>query len=219
MRNVFSYDANNLWTYVFGEPISASDSAADEIRSFAHLPKGWDYGKGGPIDPITIKAALEWNNYLRAQRFTNTRAFPGGGGEIVIAAGEADHYLEVIVEPGPEPKISVAYDFQRKQVFYRLRKAPEEARQSVLEIAGQISWSASILPTHANIMQTTIGGPGRPSRIMAAHYQLSDVTVLEIQGLLSANTFINISRSSEQLPASHPFFGSSKQTSFQQEEV
>jgi hypothetical protein len=112
----------------------------DKIESFANLPQGWDYGAGGPIPKKTRDAALEWNNLLKFHGFGDTDAFAGGSREIVIALTSGDHYLEVIVEP--DDSVSVAYDYQRKQMFYRPKLSDLEAQLAIQEVVRRI-WSAS----------------------------------------------------------------------------
>ena len=112
-------------------------SVAEKIESFRDLQAGWDYGRGVPISENTIQRALAWNLILKLLRLPATDASPGSDGEVSIAVGCGDHYFEVIVEA--DDTISVAYDFQRKQVFYRLRKTPYEALKLIIEIAGKTS--------------------------------------------------------------------------------
>jgi len=187
-------------------------ATALKIISFRDLVIGWDYGAGGPIEWPIIHSALEWNTFLEGQGFLYTDAFPGGSGEIVLAAGSGEHYVEIIIEPDAKT-ISVAYDFKRSQVSYQLRKLPEEAKQIILEIMGQI-WSASTSSIQGNITQLKKSGLGQLLGTTRVLYQSSDVNVLTAQGIQSANTYVNISGTSQELSASRPFFGNLKQIAF-----
>jgi hypothetical protein len=199
------YDAAIFGALIAGRLLATPKNAEQTIKSFADLPKGWDYGEGGPIAKPVIDAALEWNSFLSLQGF-RTDAFPGAEGEISVSASVNDHYLEVIVED--DEKVSVAYDYQRKQVFYELRRTPEEAREIVFKVMGKI-WSVSTLPIRANIMQQIIGGAGPPLRTIRALYQSSDAIVSLIEGQPSANTFVTILDMQQALSAPRRFFGDS----------
>lgn len=191
--------------------INAS-ATAHKILSFRNLSIGWDYGTGGPVAWPVIQSALKWGDFLEGQGFSYTDAFPGSDGEIILAAGYLDHYVEVIVESDAKT-ISVAYDFQRKQVFYQLRKSPEEAKQIVLGIGGKI-WSASTLSIQENITQLKTSGLELLLRTTRVPYQSLDVNVSTTQAVQYASTYVNISEASQESLVNHPFFGNLKQIAF-----
>jgi hypothetical protein len=202
-------------SYFGGANTAVDPTTASKIVSFRDLPIGWDYGMGGPITEPVIQRALGFNSLLLLLGFSYTDAFPGGGGELVVAAGHGDHYIEVIVEPGGE-QISIAYDYKREQVFYRLRRSPDESYKTVLEVAGK-RWSAYTSPIRESLTQQRTSGVEQPSKTIKVHYQLSDVSVSPSQITRSANTSVHILENTALLPASHPFFGSLKPTCFQLE--
>ena len=139
--------------------VNVSMDTERKISSFAALPRGWDYGSGGPIAQSTLETAFEWNSFLRGRGFLETDAFPGGAGEVVIAAGYGDHYLEIIVEP--DGKISVAYDRNGKQELYLPNMAYAEAKWTISSIVGQI-WSLSgyYIPTSStNVQKNSLDWP------------------------------------------------------------
>jgi hypothetical protein len=212
----FSYGAAN--SEMFFSWVAApldEDSTDNTIRSFAFLPLGWDYGNGGPIQKNIIDAAIEWNGFLGTQGF-KTDAFPGGGGEIVISASFGDHYLEVISET--KVMLTETYNIREKQVIYRLQKSSDEAKKTVLNIAGQI-WSASTSFILRNTIRQIKGGLEQLSETTRARSPFSDVAALLAQGQQSANTFMNILEPSLELPATHPFFGNLTQIPSPQEEL
>jgi hypothetical protein len=204
-------------TFISGRHLTLTKNTEQTISSFAGLPPGWDYGSGGPIETSVIEAAIEWSRFFGLQGF-RTDAFPGGEGEISVSASIADHYLEVIVEA--DLTISVAYDYQRKQVFYHLRKTDKEARAIVNDIMGQMSvvgqiWNASISLILENITLQTIGGVDPLSRTTRVLYPSLDVTVSVPLEQRSANMSVIISDTPAGLSAHHPFFGSLIQVSSQ----
>lgn len=158
----------------------------ESIRSFAYLAEGWDYGLGGPIDQKTIDRALVWLKALSDRVLPATGAFPGNAGEICISFSRGPHYLEIIVEP--DNTVSVAYDYERRQVFYRLHLSNAEAVESILEAEGRI-WNAYISYTPGSITQKTISGRGQPLEIIRDHSLLSAVNVWQRQD----RPFVNIS--------------------------
>jgi hypothetical protein len=79
---------------------SGSDKASEDIRSFSTLPKGWDYGRGGPISRRVIKDALFWNCFLISRGISDTEAIPSARGAILIAATIIGRYTEIISVPG-----------------------------------------------------------------------------------------------------------------------
>ena len=158
--------------------IEYSDDAEEKIKSFATLPRGWDYGHGGPIPEKTLRSARAWNVLLRDVGFTDTDAFPGGANEVVVAGSCGDHYVEVIVEPGG--LISVAYDYKRKQAFYKPNLSEDEAEQIVRALARGL-WSASDYFTRISITRNSASSLDLLSGTSPAAYPLLSGTVYDSQ--------------------------------------
>ena len=128
--------------------INTSSEIERKISSFAALARGWDYGRGGPISQDVLDCAFEWNRFFRKRGFLETDAFPGGDGEVVIAAGCGVHDIEIIIEP--DEKISIAYDCGGQHKLYQPNLAPIEATWVVTNLIGQIC-SASGFFTPINL--------------------------------------------------------------------
>lgn len=167
------------YTGNFSSPIE------EKLNSFADLPEGWDYGSGGPIPQSRITVALAWNNFLRSRGFLETDASPGGDGEIAIGGRLGEHYVEIIIEP--DNTISVAYDRNRKQIFYKLRQPPWEAQRLLLKLMDEI-WSASTSFIAVNTMPRPISGSGQLSATMVGRSQSSALTALLGTGEAFAST-------------------------------
>lgn len=186
--------------YIYGYRVSLS-STEDKIDSFAHLPNGWDCGQGGPISTKTREIAKAWNEFLQFYEFWETDAFANGGGEVLIAVKNGDHYFELIVEA--DHTISIAYDFRRRQVFYRSHLSVLEAQHTVREIKGRI-WSASEYSTQVNTIQNRGNLPDLLSRIPAVDYQSWLGTAFKLPATPFApifeNTISAFQVSSESLP-------------------
>lgn len=163
-----------------------SISTAQKIDSFALLEDGWDYGSGGPMAEKNLDAARGWNTFLSAFPFSYTDAFPSGDGRVTIAAGAGDYYIEIIVES--DLTISVAYDFKKKQKFYRLHMSNEGALQSILEMSGELC-SASTSSIKRNSTRKKTNLPAQPLQIIVDHYQSSKPIVLSEPALQYVDIF------------------------------
>jgi hypothetical protein len=129
----------NLRVRIHGVTLDTAQDRHATINSFARLPRGWDFGRGGPIPERTLALARRWNTFLQGCGFNEIEAFPGEE-EVMLAVSDGDHYFEIIIEN--DHTISIAYDFERKQVFYRPRMSQQKALETLAEIMGR-KWSAS----------------------------------------------------------------------------
>jgi hypothetical protein len=132
-------DSANLRVRIHGMTLDTAQDTNAAINSFARLPRGWDFGRGGPIPERTLALARAWNTFLQSCGFSAIEAFPGEE-EVMLAVSDGDHYFEIIIEN--DRTISIAYDFERKQVFYRPRMSQHKALETLAEIMGR-KWSAS----------------------------------------------------------------------------
>ena len=193
-----------------------TDRTEQKINSFARLQPRWDYGHGGPIARATLDIALVWNQFLQQLGLLDTDAFPGGEGEVVIAAGYGDHYFEIIVEP--DHSISIAYDFKNRQALYEANLHAAEAATKLMQLTGQggkwnwLDYFTQISTTRSatNLQDLHSGILGQTTL-----YQLLVSNALKGQVLQSATTFDLISSSPES-SASLPFFGDFNPTYFHQ---
>lgn len=140
--------------YLAVTPTNILSETAIKISSFANLHPGWDYGRGGPIREAARNLGLGWNNFFRSIGFVETDAFPGGDGELVIAAGNEDHYFEIIIEP--DVTVSLAYDLKGKQAFYRPNMSSFEAEQTILHIMGRPQWMSFGYSTQTNTIRNGV---------------------------------------------------------------
>jgi hypothetical protein len=182
-------------------------STDDKIASFAELPEGWDYGKGAPIPQETLESAFAWNSFLRAHNFFETDAFPGSDGEVVVATGYGNHYLEIIIEP--DGRISVAYDVKGKQEQYFPNLSLSDALTALLKIVGQI-WNVSAYYTQIN-------STGEQASSLGLHFETQNRTgvyrwlgwnVLNSPQQPSAPISDNTTWESQESLETHPSFGS-----------
>jgi hypothetical protein len=200
-------------TFVVGPVGIVARSTEDKINSFANLRDGWDYGAGGPIPKHTRDLAIAWNQVLRSQGLMDTDAFPGADGEIVVATGIGEHYLELIVEP--DDSISVGYDFRGKQTAYRPNMQSMEAVQYILDLAGKICVSLGYytLTNTTKNKASLLGQHFGTQRMTDAYLSWEQNALMPAEDPFAptSGNFINIPESWENLP----FFGSSSPIYYQ----
>jgi hypothetical protein len=184
-------------------------SVEEKLNSFANLPDGWDYGEGGPIPVERIALAHVWNSFLRSRGFFDTDVSPGTDGEIAIGGRLGNHYVEIILEP--DSTVSVAYDRNRKQVFYKLHQQPWEAQKVVVKLMDEI-WSASTLFTGTSITPPKTSGSGQLFATTEDHYRLSVLNAWQAIAETSAGISNNIMLSGAVSSANLLYFGALTQT-------
>lgn len=211
--DVMSWDnSGDIYLVAYKENISSA--VEEKLHSFSHLEEGWDYGAGGPIPPHRIGQALAWTRYLRSRGFFQIDASPGTDGEVSVGGKLGNHYVEIILEP--DDTISVAYDRNRKQIFYTVRQPFGEASRIILKLMDEI-WSASTSFTAVNTMPQPISGSGRLSATMVGHSQSSALTALLGTGEAFAGTSRNFMVAGGGSSANPLYFGALTQESSQRE--
>jgi hypothetical protein len=187
-------------------PEPSTETIEEKIRSFANLAVGWDYGRGGPLSEKTIRQGIAWNEYLEGQGFYDAEAFAGPDRELLIGAALGEHYVEVIIEP--DDRISIGYDFQGKQVFYRPNLSLFEAQRTIAEVVGR-AWNAfagsiltSFTESNANLLGSHFAILGMTDAFLS-----SAPTAYNFQALQFATTPEPTISTYRQLSANLPYFG------------
>jgi hypothetical protein len=192
-----------------GSGLPATEKTAAKISSFAHLPRGWHYGKGVPAHPDTVRIATEYLLTLTALLFEETDAFPGADGEILVSAYRGKHCVEVTVET--DRSFAVSHQLDGAERFHAAELSGINASLALLKIARDIEQEecgTSIWST-LNTMTTTLGGsialPSKAQAMEAAHRSFWNNAELMI-AVQSALTFNATTRG---LAASHQSSGGS----------
>jgi len=189
-----------------GSDDSRFQSTMRKVQSFKNLALGWNYGQGGPVDPNVVRGAIAVLLNFSLAGLTDTDAFPGINGEVMVTAYERDHYLEAIVES--DGSVSVTYDVDDVEKFSKERMGSEEALNKLQEIAGEI-WNMFDFYIRTISIQTPdrIGSRVWPSEIpqTVAEPPLSSAIVSTPPAQTFATTFDTIIPHG--LQANHPFFG------------
>jgi hypothetical protein len=106
--------ASTFYVHIAGPTSSAA--TAKKIREFSALPRGWYYGMGTGPSPRTIHIALAYLSALMVYGFSETDAFPGGDGEIMITAYSNSHCIEVTVDV--DTTFTVSHQDGKESRFY-----------------------------------------------------------------------------------------------------
>jgi len=72
--------------------------ATRKIVGFQSLADGWHYGGGLAPSQGLVGRAIGMSNLLDSMGFTDTDAFPGADGEIMLAAYRERHCVEITLE-------------------------------------------------------------------------------------------------------------------------
>lgn len=87
-------------TCVAHRRLRKQDNSVEAILSFARLPFGWHFGKGGPINSQVVVDALSVRTLLLDLGATTIEAFPTEGGAIVVSGLNGDDTVDVTVKKG-----------------------------------------------------------------------------------------------------------------------
>jgi hypothetical protein len=202
--------------YINGVPVNTgvaqvNDGTEEKIKSFATLPRGWDYGRGGPIPEKTLREARAWNAILRENGLDDIDAFPGGDNEVVVAGSLGDYYVEAIVEN--DGKVSIAIDYKRKQTGYFPNLSPDDAEQIVKSLVREI-WSASVYFTPISTIQSNVSLLELPSVTLTEGFLLWIGNVSAGRETLLLNTYANTISATQVSLESHQFSGNLTRTPF-----
>lgn len=165
----------------------------ETIDSFGVLPIGWDYGRGGPISNDVRTAARKWAKYLQNQGFDGIDASPGNDNEIIVASSNGDHYFELIVEAAGGT--SLAYDYRRRQIYFRRDLTEDETKSLLAEIKRRIC-NASDYFIQISTMRRSVNLIDLHSPMEMSFFQLLTGTAYRLQEtqsqITSENTIINL---------------------------
>ena len=105
--------------------LAAKASTPAKIISFSDLPVGWHYGEGGPPTSSTIDLAQDLYWSLEALGYTQTDAFPGIHGEVMVTGYWGTRYAELIAEK--DDTISIHLERDGDEIYSEEHRPFEEA--------------------------------------------------------------------------------------------
>ena len=126
-------------------------NTAQKIDSFRHFPKGWHYGEGEPALEIAARIAEHILWEFAKGGASDTEAFPGTSGEVMVTAYIGSHYLEAIAES--DGSVSLAYELDDVELFAKPRMPLKDAIAKVQEILGAV-WRSTFGSYILNISTT-----------------------------------------------------------------
>lgn len=126
--------ANTFYVHIVGPTSSAV--TAKKIREFSALPRGWYYGMGTGPSHRTIQIALAYLSALMGYGFSETDAFPGGDGEIMVTAYSNNHCIEVTVDV--DTTFTVSHQDGKENRFYEPGLSGIQACAELVRIVGII---------------------------------------------------------------------------------
>jgi hypothetical protein len=114
----------------------STSRTAEKIKSFAQLPSGWNYGSGDAAPSEIVEQALSYLYRLISFGFSETNAFPGPDGAIMVTAYEGKHCIEVTVEI--DGTITVAYQFEGRDTSFEPELSSRDAYSEILRVVKDI---------------------------------------------------------------------------------
>jgi hypothetical protein len=139
-RAIYYVGSSGARRNLTGGSITATVETAKKIASFCNLAVGWHYGDGGPVSQPTIAAAESILWTLVLEGISDTNAFPGINGEVMVTAYSDGHYIEAIVEN--DGSISLTHEFNDVEMFSKEHMLQADAMAKLRDILGEI-WSTS----------------------------------------------------------------------------
>ena len=118
--------------------VTRVQATEDKIRKFADLGEGWNYGEGINFRQSVLDDAISLNRRAIALGFSETDAFPGVNGGIMVTVYHHDHYLEFIIEP--DGMITFCQEKRSKEISYQEELSLEEAIEAIPKISEKRSW-------------------------------------------------------------------------------
>ena len=182
-----------------------------KIRSFRELPQGWRYGEGVPFTQDALDRAVSLHRVALQLGFTDTDAFPGANGEIMLAIYAAQHCLEFTLEI--DTSITYVHEQNDREVCYQEELTPQQAIARIEELKNEL-WMQSGSSTKATTIHIETDSSVSPSRTQELTPEYQSLVRSVYFGLrdLFVGTFASTTARS---PVIYLSSGASRQTSFQ----
>lgn len=125
-----------------------------KLESFAELPEGWHYGRGGPISKETLLLAKELHAQIIQLALSPTDAFPGADGEVQLTAYPKNHFISLTIEPTGEISLCHELDGVEQRTIEAAQR--KDIIKALHEISGSI-WSISASSTPGTLTTSDSG--------------------------------------------------------------
>jgi hypothetical protein len=137
-----------------------SNKTANEIMDFTRLPKGWHYGRGGPISKRVCTWALQLNGEALARGYRTTEAFPGVDGEVMVSAYIRNHTLDFTIYP--DGHITYRREVDDEDVEYSDNLTLEAAKAKI-SVLGLFTWNLFASSTQGTLVKKRATSKTSPS--------------------------------------------------------
>lgn len=84
--------------WIMVSPHSVVSKALKKLNSFSELERGWHYGSGLPISGEVLSYAREMLSLFESFGISNTNAFPGRDGEVLLTGHRGGIYIGLTIE-------------------------------------------------------------------------------------------------------------------------
>lgn len=195
------------FTGVFGDDFSETDR---KIRSFGSFSPGWHYGRGVPAPQHVVGIARAYLMYFMMLGFTETDAFPGVDGEIMVTAYRGTHCIEVTV--GVDRTFTVTHESNGEDRYHDSGLSGVKASAAIETATSNIA-QEECATSSLSISNGTSIGVGANSQTWLSNHPTMGAGLLSFwnnaeltQAVLSAGTLMSTTQASAAFP---PFSGGS----------
>ena len=157
-----------------------------KIISFGSLPAGWRYGRGSPLPVHRVVAGIRLCRFFYQVGLTQTDAFAGEAGELMVTAYSGPDYLEVIIEP--DDTYTVTQEREDEEVVYLPSLNRADALKEVVSIAKAICDTSGSFTRTNTIVQRNASPAWRLEHPAMAAYRLWSKNALDLPVQQSAPT-------------------------------
>jgi len=127
---------STIWSTVVGGEITPRAKTVAKIRSFGGLQVGWHYGTGKAPPSWIVATALNYLYQLMMLGFSETDAFPGPDGQIMVTAYIRKHCIEVTVET--DGTLTIAHQVDGHDVSFKPEVTAAQANLELGRIVGEL---------------------------------------------------------------------------------
>ena len=183
--------SQTIWTSFIQDIYTSGHRTFDKIRSFGSLPSGWNYGSGGPARPWVVSRALDCLSQMILLGMSETDAFPGPDGQIMVTSYQGKHSFELTVEV--DGTFTVAHQVDGHDVSFQPELTSIQANLELVRIVGELerekcaTFGWSTLRSRLTLVQASLGSSHLAFQAEAAALQ----SLMNDAGLPTAAAFVH----------------------------
>ena len=139
------------WSPMF--PVSDFDPLLAKLQKLAHLPDGWEYGKGKPTHPHVYKVACSIYQRLASSLWLQADAFPCADGSLylVFYSGQRCVEIRIWAHGGIDLSVEEGFGQDFQELLEKEDVSLDEIEKVVFSflIQGSNQWHLSDSSTHS----------------------------------------------------------------------